>query len=356
MHIEELCVQDVRNLATVSCSVGPGLNLFLGRNGSGKTAILEAIFLLGRGRSFRTSRVSDIPKRPGSSLQVTARLKYANSDEAFTGIERVDSRLQIRFNREPVRQISTHTARFPLVLITPESQDLVFGAPKTRRHWLDWALFHVEQSYLINWKNYHRALRQRNCLLRIPGREGELVAWEEEMVRAGSALHESRERFVGALRNAFAQMATDIWTGRPDIVLQPGWNQEKSLLDALRDARSGDINTGFTRYGPHRADLRFTTEDVPVADICSRGQGKLFITLVALGQALVFRDFTGEPPILLLDDISAELDLASRVQVVRRIRDMGLQTMVTDATERPEWTRDQVLHVFHVEHGRVRKC
>ena len=165
LYIEELKGNSIRNLKNFSIKTNSSLNFFYGANASGKTSILESIYLLSRLKSFRTKRISDVISRGDDRLQIFAAGKLKNQTFSV-GIEKGRGLTRIKFNTEPVKTASEQVKKLPIYTLTPEHYILFVGSPKERRHWLDWSLFHVEQNYLDIWKNYHRALRHRNTLLK----------------------------------------------------------------------------------------------------------------------------------------------------------------------------------------------
>ena len=158
MHIEWLQVRNVRNLSDQRIEPGPALNVICGPNGSGKTALLEAIHILGRCRSFRTPGINRVIRYQQKELQISAGLRLPDRTLVVTGVERSRTALNIRYNQRTVRKVSEQAALIPVITVTPESHRLVSGSPVFRRRWLDWAMFHVKPDYIETWRDYHRAL------------------------------------------------------------------------------------------------------------------------------------------------------------------------------------------------------
>lgn len=355
MFIGSLQVRNVRNLVEVELELGPRLNLFQGPNGSGKTALLEAVFLLARGRSFRTSRLSEITRYGERGFQVVARIQHGQDGDVVTGVSREAGELSVRYHGEPVRRLSSHARRFPLAIATPDSQELIHGSPRTRRRWLDWGLFHVEQSYLDKWRVYHRALRQRNCLLKISPRSKELGAWEQEMAAISMEIHLSRTRFLAAVdahMQVLAAKATDYST---TLHFKPGWDITSSLSEELEATRSQDVTAGFTRFGPHRADLTFAADARDVSVSLSRGQSKLYVVLLAIALSHAITELGGESPVLLLDDPTAELDAETQARLIQLISDQDCQCLVSLPGEDVQQADAKGVALFHVKRGDIRK-
>lgn len=350
MRIDRLSAVNVRNLADVTLRPAPRFNLIYGINGAGKTALLESIYLLARGRSFRSHRIDEVVRRGEDTLRVTANLDHQADGKVITGVERAPGRLRIRYAGETVPTVSGHARKFPVVLLTPDTQELVLGPPKARRNWLDWSMFHVEPHYLEHWREYYRALRQRNILLKNRAAAAQLSGWEEAMSGPANRINDARHQFLGALAEKFSELTSEFWDPAPVIELVPGWDAARPLQDCLAETRGEDRQLGHTRQGPHRADVRFHHRGVALEVEFSRGNSKLFVSLLILAQARVIAT-AGEQPVLLLDDAGAELDRDREVHLLEILVDEPLQTFLTRTERPPNWMLRPGEAMFHVERG-----
>jgi DNA replication and repair protein RecF len=357
MRLEWLQVGQVRNLEQVRVEACPGLNVFAGRNAGGKTAFLESIYLLARARSFRTPRIQEVVRKGAPALQVTARAAYrGGTGPVVTGIEKGRGQVTIRFNGTPVRTVSEQARHLPLVVVTPDSHALVTGSPKQRRHWLDWAMFHVEPDYLEYWREYMKALRHRNHLLKEgEGDAGLYRGWEKAMARHGEAVTAARQAFLGELAASLAETAGECFGPGLSVAMAKGWPEEGSFQDCLARSRGGDRAAGFSRFGPHRADISFTWEGEALSARFSRGQIKLFVCLLIMAEAAVLEKLTGEAPLFLLDDYSAELDEEASAHLLDQVMARGWQSFITTTVFREHNHLADRIRVFHVEHGEIVK-
>lgn len=357
MYIEQLTAKSIRNLSEIVVEPSRDLNLLIGKNASGKTAVLEAIYLLSRARSFRTNRVSEVVQREKESLQVSARLHPVGTAPVTTGIEKGNNKTFIRYNGETIRTVSTQARQVPLVLITPDSHQLVTGTPKERRHWLDWAMFHVEPAYLGWWRSYHKSLRQRNILLRTAGaREAdEINGWEQTMVKAANDIQRARFEFIERLYLCLQKLLCKGFPDGTEVMLQQGWAEEEDLLDVLSSKREQDCRLGYTRYGPHKADLEFHFGGGLLRAMCSRGQIKLFVNALLIAQAQVYESYSREKPVFLVDDYAAELDDDSQQQLLQTLAEQSAQVFLTSTELSDKKRRANNITMFHVEHGNVLK-
>lgn len=353
MYLEWLRIQHVRNLGQASIDPGPVLNVFTGCNASGKTAILESLYLLARARSFRTPRIQEVIGRGNPSLLVSAGLVFhASGIRVTTGIEKGHGQVSIRYNGSPVRTVSEQARQLPLVLITPDSHRLLTGTPKQRRHWLDWAMFHVEPTYLGQWRDYFRALRHRNSLLKAASQDaGAYRGWERSMAASGERLTALRQDFIRDLAQALSEdPAADLEGPDVNLELEPGWTGA-DLVEFLSDTRGRDREAGYTRHGPHRADVAFRSEGRAAAGLLSRGQIKLYVCRLGMAEACVLERRLGEPPLFLLDDYRAELDSAATERLLHGLQQQAWQCFL-NATEFPEYGGlSGDIRRFHVEHG-----
>lgn len=356
MRLDHLEVRNVRVLSSVDVAPGAGLNVFEGANGSGKTSLLEAIHLLGSGRSFRTHRLTELVARGESGLLSRGEVRGEDGAVVSVGVEKRPQGLRIRVAGETVRSASDLARRLPLVVITPDSQRLLTDGAVLRRQLMDWALFHVEPTYLDVVQRYRRALRQRNAALREGVGPGALAPWDQEVAEAGEALHRQRDRFLESILPVYAEALADLLSMEVAIRYQPGWDRGQALAEALVGHGPRDRARGFTSVGPHRADLRFFTDGVPLHQVLSRGEGKLFVVGLVLAQGRFLQTTQGRHPIVLVDDLASELDGDSRARFFRQLRALGAQIFVTtvsrDLVDTADW---KGLRVFHVERGKPLK-
>jgi DNA replication and repair protein RecF len=356
MRLDELEVRNLRILSSLDCSPGDRLNVFVGANGSGKTSILEGIHVLGSGRSFRTRRLSELIARDESWLRVRGVIHGEDGASEAVGVERGSEGLRIRLGGDEVRNASELARRLPLVVITPDSQRLLTDGAVLRRQLLDWALFHVEPTYLSVLQRYRRALRQRNAALRDGAGPPALAPWDQETGEAGDALHGLRERFLEGILPLYAKTLQNLISMGVEIRYQAGWDTATGLSEALRAHSAVDRARGFTGVGAHRADLRFTTDGAPVHQVFSRGEGKLFVVGLVLAQARFLQDLQGRRPVVLVDDLASELDADSRGRFFAELQLLGAQIFVTTVSRELVETADwEGLRVFHVERGQPLK-
>lgn len=350
MHIEWLQVRNVRNLCDVRIEPDAQANVICGANGSGKTALLEAIYLLGRCRSFRCAGVNSLIRRRQAQLQVCAGLRTTDSAFVVTGVERSRGALSIRYGNREIRKVSEQAAQVPIITFTPSSDGLITGGPKSRRRWLDWAMFHVEPNYVEIWRAYHRALKHRNSLLKRRA-SAQLGAWEKLMAEAATKLNRLRMSFLDELCGILVGETAQLEAPGISLKYQCGWPAETDLDLYLAECRDSDLETGVTRYGLHRSDLQFSSEGRSVAKFYSAGQIKLALAALLLAQALTFKSRAKRNPILLVDDLPAELDEDNCRRIVKRLSEYDGQVFMTTTGESSVMSGVRQ-KMFHVKQGR----
>lgn len=360
MQLTRLTAARLRNLQPLELQPAAGLNVITGANGAGKTSVLEAIHLLAYGRSFR-GRVRDGLIRSGAEdLEVFAEWQQADGRRRRAGLQHSGQAWQGRLDGAPVHQLGELCAAFAVLTFEPGTHAMVSGGGgEVRRRFLDWGLFHVEReqaapSYRL-WQRYGRALKQRNAALKQGAGPSQLGAWEQELVAAGEPLTRHREAYVERLQGWLDRSSRDLAPalGAATFVFQPGWRREQlPLADSLLLARDRDRATGFTSVGPHRADWRISHAGRPGNEALSRGQAKLTALACLLAQAEDYAQRIGHWPIVLLDDLAAELDLGHQRRLVEYLQAGKAQVFIT-GTEIPAVLEDATTYIarFHVEHG-----
>lgn len=351
MHIEWLHVKNVRNLSDLKIEPGPGLNVVCGPNGSGKTALLEAIHILGRCRSFRSPGIDRVISYHQRELQISAGLRLPDRSRVVTGVERSRTALNIRYNDRTVHKVSEQAALIPVITVTPESHRLVSDSPVYRRRWLDWAMFHVKPDYIQSWREYHKALKNRNNLLR-RRKVNELGSWERAMWCAAKIMTAQRNAFIRDLSEA---MQGTIWQLRiPVTTLEYdcGWQTGVDLDHYLAEQRRGDMERGTTRHGLHRSDITICQDGREIGHFYSRGQIKLCLAALSLALDSVFRKRTARAPVVLVDDLPAELDQTGQQRIIQALAKQEGQVFITATGDLPP-AHHVKAKMFHVEQGRI---
>jgi DNA replication and repair protein RecF len=352
--VESIEIRNFRNLESVSIQPSPGINLITGPNASGKTSLLEAFFYLSNGRSFRSRHLSALTTSGCQRFRLQAWVRHAGQERISLGIERGRGTHRTRVAGRDAESNSELSQQLPLRLISPESHRLFEAGPEWRRRFLDWGVFHVKPSFLQTWRRYRSALRQRNAALRSGSPRRLVRTWESGLLESALAMESARDKFMEQLKPVWNQLIARLLDDACiEMSVDPGYPAGKSLQEALDDAWEHDSQRGFTRYGPHRMDLKLKLNGRPVKSVASRGQQKMLSACGLLAQCLTVHRIMGTRPVLLVDDLPAELDESRRAIFSRILQDYPGQVLVT-ATEDTDLSGIlQPRSLFHVKQGEV---
>jgi DNA replication and repair protein RecF len=355
MQLSQVDIQRVRNLKIATLYPAEGLNVIYGSNASGKTSLLEAIYLLSHGRSFRTSNIRSVIQHQTESLQIFGKVKQEKTASYINiGIERGKDHTHIRINQDTVNQTSRLAAYLPVQIINPEAHRLLEQGPSQRRKFIDWGLFHVEPSFHEIWQQYNRTLKQRNAALRNNESVRNVRLWDKPLIELAEKLTELRQQYVSDLMPYIQNYTNRLIQIAPSIKYQQGWSQDSSLTEALQRTHEQDRQHGFTRSGPHRAELRILIDGLPAQDQFSRGQQKLLVCAMRLAQISHLKSKLEQSSVVLVDDLAAELDISHRKRLLELLAESGAQLFITvteaELIDAEAWNSRKM---FHVEHGQV---
>ena len=356
MFLSSIDISKVRNLVSVSVDCHPNANIIYGANGSGKTSLLEAIFLLGRGRSFKHRDLRLVVNRGQDSLVVSGTVARPSSNtEHQLGVMRsVKGAFEARCDGQNLSSAGQLASELPIQLVDAHSFSLLEGGPLQRRQFIDWGVFHVEHGYSDLWRRFQKALKQRNQLLRHGRIDEELLKlWSRELAPLNEMIAEQRKEYILQLQK-FINPAVDAFSGLGSVSLDysQGWPEGSSIIDVLLADKERDIAAGTTSHGAQRADIKVFVDGVSAADSLSRGQSKLLVYALKLAQAAHYQSATGLSCVFLLDDLPAELDYENRKDVLAYLDHLQCQYFVTGVDKKDFDAIDENLRqMFHVEHG-----
>jgi DNA replication and repair protein RecF len=330
MPLEQLEIAHVRNIAAARLRLSPAINLMVGGNASGKTSLLEAIHLLGYGRSFRPGPARHLVAHGQEALTVSGAVRDAAGFSHRLGIQLGGGEKEIRVDARKADSQAELSRLFPVIAVQPSAQILLESSPDLRRPFLDWTVFQVDESFLDEWRRYHKSLEQRNRLLR-QRVTASLEAWDHELALYGERIGTTRRTVLARLEDELREVAR-LFLPLQELRLEyrQGWREGVSLQEACRNNLERDLSLGYTADGPHRADFVVTVEDKPVRHFLSRGQMKLLVIALKLAQARLAHAARGECVTLLLDDLASELDENNRAALFEALAASdGLQIVLT---------------------------
>jgi DNA replication and repair protein RecF len=361
MPLTRLTVSNLRNLKQVELKPHPQLNLIYGKNGSGKTSLLEAINILGLGRSFRSHRPKPIINYDTDKLTLYGEIEGARA--AKIGVEKTrQGETTIRIDGRNVTSAAELAEHLPILSLNAGSFELITGPPKLRRQLLDWLTFHVEPTFLKTWRDLQHCLKQRNTLLRRGRiRAFELRPWDQQLVSLSASVDALRRAsfapFLAAMED-FGGLLPHV--GKISLDYRRGWKSGEDYQQLLENSLEQDLLRGHTQTGPHRADIRITLNGENAGDVLSRGQQKVVVAALVVAQGRVFNKLTGKQVIYLVDDLPAELDATHSRKLGNWLASLNAQVFITGVEKTaltamwPEERLNQA-SVFHVEQGQVEK-
>lgn len=357
MSLQKLDIYNVRNIRQASIQPSPAVNFIIGANGSGKSSLLEALFILGRAQSFRTASIKKVIHFDSKELIVSGRVLQYTGHIATLGVQ-MDGKVSIaRIDQQNLTSRSQLAYALPLQLIYPKSYLLLDGSPQYRREFMDWGVFNHYPEFLTAWRRYKKALQQRNALLK-QKQLRQLDVWNHELLEYGTIVADCRRRYIAQLLPVFSDIAAQFLAqDRFKLHVFNGWDESSDYLQVLHDEMEKDSRYGFTHSGPHRGDFFVLMDSRHANEFVSRGQLKLLILALKLAQVKVLGLAFKNAGCVLIDDLSAELDPANRSKLLRFLDGLNVQIFLT-ATQLEDFgdlSQIQEYRMFHVEHGDVKQ-
>lgn len=345
MLVKKLFLKDFRRFGEASFEFSPTINWIVGENAQGKTTILEALCLLSTGRSFRTAHLKELIREGCSSFWIEAEIEK----------DSVLQRLAISFDGETKRILHNQTSYshfapiigfFPSVMLVPGDRELISGPPHLRRQFLNVHLAQSSPSYVKQLMRYHRALKQRNALLRQKITMG-IEPWESVLAEAAHQLILMRAETARELRPPI-----DILSGERDhlsceyhcsIPLDPPDTICERLVTEWQKHRPKEMETGTTLIGPHRDDLRFYLGKKNAKIVASEGQKHTIAAALRLAEWQRLKEITGMPPFMAIDDFGIHLDPFRQQQLKSQLTELG-QVFLSSPSPDPELLKDAAVH------------
>ncbi len=313
MHLKHVSAKNFRNFEQFELEPNRQFNILAGNNGQGKTNLLESIYWLATLRPIRTPRIRELVKWGEKSCQVQAEIELDSLVHRL-GVSVKDGERHAHREGKKVRS-SAYFGVVSVVLFTPDDVGLIRGAPERRRRFMDRAIFTGRPSHLEDFLNYRRALDARNKLLRTGADSTFFSVYEETLASHAIRLIAARSEFISGIKDRFRENLSSILgpefrcecSYRPNIDLKDKFEVD-SLISLWANDRSRDIERGFTQRGPHADDIHFTIAGRSAKSYASQGQQRSMVLSLKLSEIERLEERQGQIPIVLLDDVSSELD------------------------------------------------
>jgi DNA replication and repair protein RecF len=375
MPLHFLKITNARNLKNFTLFPHPAYNILYGSNGTGKTTIIESIYLLLRSKTFRSSSYKQFINSEEntciifSRFTATSNSKFDDLSSFNLGISRSKDLVQplLHLNSKKMNSISSISNLVILAVITPESFLLLDSGPSSRRKFIDWGVFHVEHNFISDWKAYKKVIMNRNSILKVMSslkKKGKVIpdqlyrsleCWSPQLILLNNNLNRYRtfqvEKLSSIFLNFLKYFSPEISN---DLTLKfyQGWTHSLTYADYIKNKISDDILSGYTRYGTHRCDLKILYKHYPAKDILSRGQKKIVIMCLILAQFsfLINQSKNCFQSLLLLDDIDSELDDDNLIILFQLLKSINSQTFITTTNiNKFSFLNKNEYEMFHVK-------
>ncbi len=360
MILRKLSILNYKNIAEATLELSPKMNCFIGRNGMGKTNVLDAIYYLSFCRSAGNPIDSQVIRHEEPFFMLEGNY---DEDLCISVAMKRGTKKHFKRNKKEYKRLSEHIGLIPLVVVAPSDTLLIEGTSEERRKLMDMVISQYDRSYIDALARYNNAHQQRNTLLKMEDEEPDpllMQLWEEQMAESGEELYQKRKAFVDELEPIFQDYYQRISGGQERVGLSyVSHCQRGPLLEVIQRDRMKDRAVGYSLHGVHRDDLEFTLDGHPMRREGSQGQNKTYVIALKLAQFdFLKRTASQTTPLLLLDDIFDKLDAERVEQIVRLVSsDSFGQIFITD-TNRDHL--DQILRssaldyrIFHVENGEI---
>jgi DNA replication and repair protein RecF len=350
LKLQHLVIETFRNHEKTIVDCSPGVNLFLGNNGEGKTNILEGISYLCLSKSFYAANDTVVMNVNNNAFATTGR--FISDGNIFYEVrvtfDKLQNQKKITVNKAKIDKASSLIGQFPVVILSPEQSSITSGSPSDRRHFVDFVVSQSSRTYLEYLIDYRRILKQRNKILSdmlFSHKENTsaIEPWNEKLVNIGAILIRKRTKFI----EDFQSLVIDSYATLAGTAEQPvisylpsfecgagdGSEIEKFFHQALKECYQEERRNGYSLVGPHRDEFILQINKLDARNFASQGQHKTFLVALKLAEFFYLKERCNETPILLLDDVLSEMDGSRSQRLLEAIAELG-QAFVTSTDER----------------------
>lgn len=357
MHINQIRITNFRNISSAKLNFHPNINLIEGLNASGKTSLLEAIYFLSHGRSFKSTQLNRIIQHNFDNTILYSEIIDNELNKQRIAIEKdKNSNHQLKLNYEHIKTQAEITTLLPIQILHPGSFSLLTQGAKYRCQMLDWGAFYNQKNFFKLWSQTKHLIKQRNALLKQKPKLSILKPWNIELEKRSETLNQIRLDYIEDFQKELNYLLPQFNLNHLiSMDYYRGWPKDQTLEETLDYHFDQEVKTGFTQYGPHRADLRLTSNKLPAADVLSRGQQKLLISALKIAQGLSFEKKHQSPPIYLIDDLLSELDPFSTEMILDLFKQQQAQVFISaiDATSIKKLFDKESYQSFKIENGSI---
>lgn len=371
MYLKHLELSNFRNYRSLKLELKPGLNIFVGKNAQGKTNLLESIYFLSQGSSYRTSDIKEAILWTNDLAIIRGGAKNKDKEIFVEVFLPRRGRRKVRLNGSYLNRISDLWGNLIVVIFSPQDLDIVRSSPVFRRQFLDRILNNTNPEYIYHFERYQKILSQRNSLLKLFHQKNRirkfldtLNLWNRLLATSGSFIIMERIRLLSILNNFANKVINKFLSGEKLILFydtpisiekkNDRKDLETSMLKKLKERQKRDISVGATTIGPHRDDIEMTLEQKDIRSYGSGGQQRMVAISLKFAELAFYNEKLEQRPILLLDEVLSELDEDRRKSLLEISQDED-QAVIT-STHYPEWLEDEKVKasVYIVENGKIK--
>ncbi len=357
MFIKTLLLKDFRNYQQISLSPQNGLNILYGKNAQGKTNLVEAVYYLSTGKSFRTNRDVQLIRFDAESARISAAYQTLSGGNTIEAVLKKDGTKSFNINAMPIKKLGHLFGHFSCVAFTPEDIKAVKETPALRRRLIDLEIAKIRPAYFFDLKSYYQVLSEKNALLkkRIGEDEKRLISvYNEQMAVHAKTIIRLRTAFLEELKEAFNQTyrlisGEDKTAGIIYRASVEPENIENAFLSKAGSLMSREIEYRQSLFGPHKEDFVFMLDEHDLKLYGSQGQQRTVMLAYKLAVLNMVKERTGESPVLILDDVFSELDFSRQ----NRLTELLAASQVFITTAVPINIK-QTYHAFVVENGQIK--
>ena len=359
MRIDRLYFEHFRNLKTQPVDPNAGVNIIWGENGQGKTNLLEGIYLFAHLKSFRGAGNVDLIHAQSDNAMIAVTVNRSQVARQLDLKIRANGRSFLLDGKKP-RPIESLLDALRAILFAPDELYPLRTLPSARRSLIDRGVFQLDPSYLTRAVEYEHVLKQRNRLLREHAKADLLRPWTEQLIQSGARIRQARQSFIEELQ-PHLQQVHELLSGEREVVelLYPVVAEnvrqhEDHLAAELQDGEQREMRLGLSCAGPHRDDPVFTMNGAAVRHVVSQGQWRTLILSFKMALMFLLHKRIGAWPVLLFDDMSAELDASRQERLFSLLTDCKAQVFVTTTDPQPFLRfRNATIHPLHMTAGEI---
>jgi DNA replication and repair protein RecF len=331
MILKKIKAENFRNIENCNIEFSPGVNILHGNNAEGKTNIIEGIYIFARGKSFRAREDKDLIKFGEEGFNISVEYEDKNGENNLEYIFYKNERRRNK-NGYKVEKINEFLGNFKSVLFSPDDLTLVKGGPEERREFLNVAISQCEPVYLKYYYNYKKALENRNCLLKIASKgmyidDNELIAWSCYMAEYASYIYKMRKEYIEKFSLYAKKIMTEISDGKEeisfvyksDIEEDSELSAEENYRKILNSSLEREKIVGTSLFGIHRDEVEIFINGESARNFASQGQQRSIVLSMKFAEGEVIKDFSGEYPVFLFDDVLSELDERRKKYIINGI-------------------------------------